>query len=62
MKKKINYKKCSLNIKFVKCDKEYFVLLKNSFRIYTNVVHLKSKIKDGDRIEIYRNITIDPKA
>ncbi|WAI18588.1 MAG: RnfH family protein [Buchnera aphidicola (Acyrthosiphon caraganae)] len=34
---------------------------KNSFGIYNKKVHLKSKIKDGDRIEVYRNLIIDPK-
>ncbi|QCI20734.1 RnfH family protein [Buchnera aphidicola (Brachycaudus cardui)] len=29
--------------------------------IYNKLVHLKSLIKDGDRIEIYRNLIIDPK-
>lgn len=29
--------------------------------IYNKLVHLDTKIKDGDRIEIYRNLSIDPK-
>ncbi|ACL30065.1 RnfH family protein [Buchnera aphidicola] len=33
----------------------------NRIGIYNKTVHLKFKIKDGDRIEIYRNLTIDPK-
>ncbi|QCO70811.1 RnfH family protein [Buchnera aphidicola] len=33
----------------------------NRIGIYNKIVHLKSKIKDGDRIEIYRNLMIDPR-
>ncbi|QCI21559.1 RnfH family protein [Buchnera aphidicola (Hyadaphis tataricae)] len=29
--------------------------------IYNKKVSLNSKIKDGDRIEIYRNLIVDPK-
>lgn len=29
--------------------------------IYNQLVNLNTKIKDGDRIEIYRNLIIDPK-
>ncbi|QCI22118.1 RnfH family protein [Buchnera aphidicola] len=29
--------------------------------IYNKVVRLNSKIKNGDRIEIYRNLIVDPK-
>ncbi|QIQ41841.1 MAG: RnfH family protein [Buchnera aphidicola (Microlophium carnosum)] len=38
-----------------------FSLYNNRIGIYNKVVHLKSKVKDGDRIEIYRNLIIDPK-
>jgi len=33
----------------------------NSIGIYNKLVHLQSKVKDRDRIEIYRNLIIDPK-
>ncbi|QCI17650.1 RnfH family protein [Buchnera aphidicola (Acyrthosiphon lactucae)] len=38
-----------------------FSFCNNSIGIYNKIVHIKSKIKDGDRIEIYRNLIIDPK-
>ncbi|QCI18234.1 RnfH family protein [Buchnera aphidicola (Aphis nasturtii)] len=34
---------------------------KNNVGIYNKLVHLNKKIKNGDRIEIYRNLIIDPK-
>lgn len=34
---------------------------KNNVGIYNKLVHLNRKIKNGDRIEIYRNLIIDPK-
>lgn len=34
---------------------------KNNVGIYNQSVHLNKKIKNGDRIEIYRNLIIDPK-
>ncbi|QCI15933.1 RnfH family protein [Buchnera aphidicola] len=36
-------------------------LYKNSFGIYNKLINLTSYIHDGDRIEIYRNLIIDPK-
>ncbi|QCI18801.1 RnfH family protein [Buchnera aphidicola] len=44
-------------IKIVKNIKFY----KNNVGIYNKIVHLNKKIKNGDRIEIYRNLIIDPK-
>lgn len=40
---------------------ENFSFYKNNVGIYNKIVHLKSNIKDGDRIEIYRNLIVDPK-
>ncbi|AYN24805.1 RnfH family protein [Buchnera aphidicola] len=34
---------------------------KKNVGIYNKLVHLNEKIKNGDRIEIYRNLIIDPK-
>lgn len=34
---------------------------KNNVGIYNKLVHLNTKIKNGDRIEIYRNLIKDPK-
>ncbi|QFQ32431.1 RnfH family protein [Buchnera aphidicola (Aphis fabae)] len=34
---------------------------KNNVGIYNKLVHLNKKIKNGDRIEIYRNLITDPK-
>ncbi|ALD15207.1 hypothetical protein IX46_01330 [Buchnera aphidicola (Aphis glycines)] len=34
---------------------------KNNVGIYNKLVHLNKKINNGDRIEIYRNLIIDPK-
>ncbi|QCI17076.1 RnfH family protein [Buchnera aphidicola (Aphis helianthi)] len=34
---------------------------KNNVGIYNKLVHLNKQIKHGDRIEIYRNLKIDPK-
>lgn len=34
---------------------------KNNIGIYNKLVHLNSSIKNGDRIEIYRKLIIDPK-
>ncbi|QCI20977.1 RnfH family protein [Buchnera aphidicola (Hyperomyzus lactucae)] len=33
----------------------------NRVGIHNKLVNLKSHVKDGDRIEIYRNLIIDPK-
>lgn len=38
-----------------------FNFYKNNVGIYNKLVHLNKKIKNGDRIEIYRNLIIDPK-
>ncbi|CAL4322004.1 RnfH family protein [Buchnera aphidicola] len=34
---------------------------KNKIGIYNKLVHLNTHLKNGDRIEIYRNLIIDPK-
>ncbi|AAM67803.1 RnfH family protein [Buchnera aphidicola] len=34
---------------------------KNNVGIYNKLVHLNENVKNGDRIEIYRNLIIDPK-
>ena len=34
---------------------------KNNVGIYNKLVHLNKNVKNGDRIEIYRNLIIDPK-
>jgi putative ubiquitin-RnfH superfamily antitoxin RatB of RatAB toxin-antitoxin module len=36
-------------------------LYNNRVGIYNKLVNLKSCVQDGDRIEIYRNLIIDPK-
>ncbi|WP_422667598.1 RnfH family protein [Buchnera aphidicola] len=36
-------------------------LYKNKVGIYNKIVNLKYLIKNGDRIEIYRSLIIDPK-
>ncbi|MCW5196489.1 RnfH family protein [Buchnera aphidicola (Pemphigus obesinymphae)] len=36
-------------------------IYKNKIGIYGIITHLKHIVKEGDQIEIYRNLTIDPK-
>ena len=42
------------------CKHKHIDLSKNSIGVYGKVVTLEQKLKDQDRIEIYRPLTIDP--
>lgn len=37
-------------------------LAKNKVGVYAQFVELSHEVKDGDRVEIYRELTADPKA
>ncbi|XBC43027.1 MAG: RnfH family protein [Buchnera aphidicola (Kaburagia rhusicola ensigallis)] len=59
LKNKISIKEAILTSNIF--DKKVVDITKNNIGIYGNIVNLKDLVKNGDRIEIYRPLLIDPK-